>query len=143
MKINKIFNFKKKNSSIKKDLIKKRVLVVEDDALLADILMDSILAEGFEALNVVEGSKVLEVTKAYNPHIILLDIILPGLDGFGVLKELKAESSTAKIPVFILSNLDSVSDVKSAKVLGAEEYFIKARSEIKKIITAIKAKLEK
>ena len=127
----------------KKEASKKRVLIIEDDALLASVLMKGMQTAGFEVMNVTDGSKALEVTKKYIPQIILLDLILPGLDGFEVLKSLKADGDLREIPVFVLSNLAGASDVKSAKVLGAEEYFIKARSEMEKIIKSVKNRLEK
>jgi len=120
---------------------KKKILVVEDDALLAKALMASIEVEGFDALNVVNGLMVLDEVKRYQPNIILLDLMLPGLDGFEVLRQLKADDKTKSIPVFVISNLGGQSDIKSAKVLGAEEYFIKANSEIEKIIEKVKKKI--
>lgn len=127
------FNKKKKN---------KKILVIEDDALLAKILIDKLDSEGFEALNVKNGLEALDETKKFMPDLILLDLILPGIDGFEVLKQLKGDSETKKIPVFVLSNLDSVPDVKSVKALEAEEYFIKANIKMKKIIEAINNRLK-
>lgn len=120
---------------------KKKILVVEDDALLAKALMANVEVEGFDALNVVNGTMVLDEAKRYQPNIILLDLMLPGIDGFEVLRQLKADDKTRNIPVFVISNLGSQSDIKSAKVLGAEEYFIKANSEIEKIIEKVKKKI--
>lgn len=116
----------------------KKVLLVEDDALLAGILMNSLSSEKFEAVNIKDGLQALEAAKKFQPDVVLLDLILPGLDGFEVLRQLKSENKLKKIPVFIISNLDSISDVKSAKALGAEDYFIKANTDIEKIIKVIK-----
>ena len=117
---------------------KKNMLIVEDDALLCRALSDAFSQEQFQTVSVGNGLDVQEVAEKNPPDIILLDLILPGLDGFAVLKQLKSETKTASIPVVIISNLGSAADVKSAKSLGAEEYFIKANSEIKQIIDYVK-----
>ena len=81
------------------------------------------------------------MAKKFQPKIILLDLMLPGIDGFEVLKQLKESEETKNIPVIVISNLDQVSDVKSAKVLGAEEYFIKANTQLQKIIDYTKSRI--
>ncbi|MEA3398638.1 MAG: response regulator [Patescibacteria group bacterium] len=115
---------------------------MEDDALLARVLLESITSANFNSLNIKDGLEVLEAVKKFKPHIILLDLVLPGLDGFEVLKRLKADNEAEKIPVFVLSNLQDVSDVKSVKALGAEQYFIKARSQMEEIIKAVEKRLK-
>ncbi len=112
----------------------KRVLIVEDDALLSEVLIKTFSKGGFNVISLKEGSRVVEIAEKKEPDIILLDLIIPGLDGFGVLKKLKANKNTKKIPVVVISNLDNVADIKSAKVLGAEEYFIKANTKLEKIL---------
>lgn len=119
----------------------KKVLLVEDDSLLAKILMDSLVREEFDAVNIKDGLQVMETVKKFQPDVILLDLILPGLDGFEVLRELKDDTKLKNIPVFIISNLDSLSEVKSAKALGAEDYFIKANTDISKIIKVLKKRI--
>jgi len=120
----------------------KNVLIVEDDALLAQVLSRVFTEEKFKVVNVMDGLEVMDVAKKMKPDIILLDLILPSLDGFGVLKLLKEDSVTQNIPVIIISNLEEVSDVKSAKVLGAEEYFIKANIQLDKILQFVKKRLK-
>jgi len=120
----------------------KKVLIIEDDALLLRVLSDAFVGEGFEIMTVENGLEVLETTKKFLPHLILLDLIIPGIDGFAVLKQLKADKVTEKIPVVILSNLENVGDVKSTKALGAEEYFIKANIKMEKLIDYVKSKLK-
>lgn len=120
----------------------KSVLIVEDDALLAKVLGRIFIEEKFNVVNVMDGLEVMNVAKKMKPDIILLDLILPGLDGFGILKQLKEDSQTKNIPVVIISNLEEVSDVKSAKVLGAEEYFIKANIQLDKILQYVKNRLK-
>lgn len=127
----------------KKNKEKKRVLVVEDDALLGKVLEERLKAEGLDVLNVENGLEALDSVKKYKPHIILLDLILPGLDGFEVLRQLNSDKRINKIPVFIISNLDDISDVKSAKALKAEEYFIKANTQMEEIVNSVKKRIGK
>lgn len=130
-----MFGRKKKN-------ITKKILIVEDDSLLAKVMSTTFLAENFEVVTVENGLEVLDAVKKFLPDIIMLDLIIPGIDGFAVLKQLKEDGVTKDIPVAIMSNLGSVGDVKSTKALGADEYFIKANTEIEKIVKYVKAKLK-
>lgn len=122
---------------ITKKAVRKVLLIVEDDALLSRALSDAFSNENFEIVTVANGSDVQDAAEERSPSVILLDLILPGLDGFAVLKQLKSETKTASIPVVVVSNLGSVADVKSVKSLGAAEYFIKANTEIKEIIAFV------
>lgn len=120
----------------------KKVLIVEDDALLSKVLSESFLKERFQVAIVDNGLKVAEMVASFSPDIILLDLIIPGIDGFGVLKELKDNKKTKSIPVTIISNLGDAGDVKSTKTLGADEYFIKSNTEMEKIVQYVKRKLK-
>jgi DNA-binding response OmpR family regulator len=126
----------------KKNKIKK-VLVVEDDAMLSMVLAESLKAEKFKVLVVADGSLVFDEVIKFLPNIILLDLILPGIDGFAVLKQLKDDTKTANIPVVVVSNLDQASDVKAVKALGADQYFLKATTKVDVIIDYVKDKLKK
>jgi DNA-binding response OmpR family regulator len=129
-----MFMFGKKTT---KKIARRVLLIVEDDALLSRALSDAFSHEQYEILNAANGADVQELVEAKMPDAILLDLILPGLDGFAVLKQLKSELKTAPIPVVVVSNLGSVADVKSVKSLGAAAYFIKANTEIKEIIAFV------
>ena len=117
---------------------KKRVLVVEDDLLLARVLMDKLEKEECITMNVVNGLEVQAKAIEFKPEIILLDLILPGMGGFEVLKLLKKDEKTKHIPVVVISNLGEESDVKTAKDLGAEDYFVKANISMEKLLQNIK-----
>lgn len=117
---------------------KKSILIVEDDALLAQVLMDKFGREEFLPANVVNGLEVQAKAVELKPAIILLDLILPGLDGFEVLKLLRADDKTKNIPVVVISNLGEESDVKLAKSLGAEDYFVKANVSLEKLLQKVK-----
>jgi len=127
---------------IKKKLSGKKVLIVEDDSLLAKVFSESFLAEKFQVVMVDNGLKAAEAVRDFSPDIILLDLIIPGIDGFAVLKQLKSDPKTKNIPVAVISNLSSAGDIKAVKALGADEYFIKSNTEVDKIIKYVKNKLK-
>ena len=128
------FNKKKKES---------KILIVEDDALLSGILSKSFVKNNFVVLVVETGLAVLGAAKKFMPDIIYLDIILPELDGFGVLRQLKEDEKTKNIPVVMMSNLDNPGDIKSATVLGAEDYFIKANTKLEELVKYAEKKINK
>lgn len=123
---------------LKKERRKKKILIVEDDKMLSQALSDIIKEEAYKTEVVDNGLDVQKKAEEMEPNLILLDLILPGLDGFAVLKKLKTGTKTKKIPVVILSNLDKPADIKSVKVLGAVDYIIKASTNIEDIIKIIK-----
>lgn len=115
----------------------KLIMIIEDDALLAQVLEEEFIREKFDVISIADGSLALDAIKENHPDLILLDLILPGLDGFAILKHLKSDLKTKDIPVIVISNLQVESDVKSAKSLGAEEYLIKSNTAIEEIIKSV------
>jgi DNA-binding response OmpR family regulator len=119
------------------------VLVVEDDKFLRDLITQKLKREGFTVFEAVTGSEAMRVAEENQPKIILLDLILPGLDGFEVLKRLKEKQLTAPIPVIILSNLGQREDVERGLRLGAVDFMIKAHFTPGEIVEKIKEILSK
>lgn len=116
----------------------KKILIIEDDKFLRDLASSKLKREGFDtfsAQNANEGFGILAKTKA---DLILLDIILPGIDGFEVLRRLKCDNALKTIPVILLSNLGQEKDVERGLKLGAAEYIIKAHYTLDEIIEKIK-----
>jgi len=105
---------------------KGKILVIEDDAMIMDMYSVRLQEAGYEVIGAVDGGQGLAMAKEQKPNVILLDIILPKLDGFSVLKSLKAEAKTKKIPVIILTNLGQESDIKKGTDMGAVDYMVKA-----------------
>jgi CheY-like chemotaxis protein len=105
---------------------KLRVLLVEDDAVLSKLLYTRFLHEGLECIVAETGEdalKFLQIDQSYNA--ILLDISLPGMDGFEVLSNIKRNPLTASIPVIIVSNFSQEKDIEQGKKLGAARYVSK------------------
>ncbi len=104
----------------------KVILLIEDDTFLSNIYKTKFEMEGYQVIAAMDGEAGLAFAKTKNPNLILLDILLPKMDGFSVLKELKADEKTKKIPVILLTNLGQKDDVNKGLELGAEDYLIKA-----------------
>ncbi|MFA6099519.1 MAG: response regulator [Patescibacteria group bacterium] len=102
------------------------ILQIEDDAFLANIYSQKLESLGFEVLVAGSGEEGLKMLTRVTPGCVLLDILLPGMDGFEVLEKLKADPATASIPVIIVSSLGQREDVEKANRLGAAGYMIKS-----------------
>ena len=102
------------------------VLIVEDDPTLSDLFKFKFKNSGFNVHVAHNGEDGLKKAKKKLPDIILLDIIMPGLDGFKVLEELKKDDSTKSIKVYILSNLGQQEEIDKGLRLGADRYIVKA-----------------
>jgi len=120
-------------SEQKKKTSKPRVLIVEDEQLLCDLMARKIQAAGCEVQGVVDGETAFEVVEKDLPDVILLDLLLPGIDGFEVLRRLKKDERFQHIPVIVVSNLGEEKDIKTAMSAGASEYLIKAETSPGKI----------
>ena len=115
----------------------KKIIVIEDEQILLRALNVELLSQGFEVLSAKDGESGLRLTIQELPQLVLLDLILPKLHGFEVLKALKENESTKDIPVIILSNLGQDSEIKKAKELGAADYFVKASTDLSRLSNII------
>lgn len=104
----------------------KRVLIVEDEPALADIYKTRLLMDGFDVSVESDGIRGLAAAVTTIPDVILLDVMLPGKDGFAVLADLKMNLATEHVPVIILSNLGQDYEVTRGKKLGAARFLTKA-----------------
>ena len=116
----------------------KKVLVVEDDRFLNDLLSKHFTKEGFHFDLASDGESALLKAKANKPDLILLDLLLPGVDGYEVLKRLKADQSLSAIPVIVLSNLGQKDEVDKALALGAKDFLVKAKFDLFDIVSRVK-----
>lgn len=119
----------------------KKILIIEDDKFLRELIAQKLFKEGFEAAEAIDGEEGIKKIKSENPDLILLDLILPGIDGFEVLSRMREDSILASIPVIILSNLGQKEDVEKGLKLGAVDYLIKAHFTPGEIIDKIKVAL--
>lgn len=114
----------------------KKVLVVEDEATLQKALNDVLTQEGYDVLSALDGASGLDLALKEEPDLILLDIILPKMDGFEVLKKLKEKDS--QIPIIILTNLSDINDIQKALDLGATTYLVKADFHLSDVLKKVK-----
>ncbi|MES2437076.1 MAG: response regulator [Patescibacteria group bacterium] len=116
--------------------LKKKILVVEDEKPMAHALELKLKSSGFDADVAHDGEAALEHILTNSYDLVLLDLVIPKKDGFGVLAELKEKGNTT--PIFVTSNLSQQEDEKKARELGAQGYLIKSNTPLLKIIETIK-----
>jgi len=120
-----------------------KILLVEDDSFLLGMYATKFEMDGFKVIMAEDGEKAIRAALKELPNIILLDIILPKLSGFEVLKQLKQEPATANIPVILLTNLSQRSEIEQGLKMGAEDYLIKAHFMPSEVVEKIKKILNK
>ena len=120
-----------------------KVLLVEDDNFLREISSKKLVKEGFTVYEAIDGEQALNGIKEIKPDIVLLDIILPAVDGFQILANIRSsdDPDIAKIPVIMLSNLGQDDDIKKAMDIGANDYLVKAHFTTEEIVEKIKSVL--
>lgn len=116
----------------------KKILFIEDEAALQESLGEVLEQEGFDVLRATDGQKGLELAQTKNPDLILLDLILPKMDGFEILKRIKADKNTQLIPVIILTNLENAADIGRALELGATTYLVKANYSLDDVLRKVR-----
>lgn len=122
----------------KKIYMAKKILFVEDEEALQKTLGDLLRREGYEVISALDGKSGLKLAKESDPDLILLDLILPKIHGFDVLKEIKADPKTKDIPLIVLTNLEGMGDVEQALELGATTYLVKANYSPNEVLEKIR-----
>jgi len=120
----------------------KKILIIEDDKFLRELIVKKLVKEGYEISEAVDGEEGVKKVKEEKPDLVLLDLILPGIDGFEVLSRTKEDPALSQIPVIILSNIGQKEDVERGLGLGAIDYLIKAHFTPGEIIEKIRAILK-
>lgn len=119
--------------------MKSRVLVVDDDQNIAELISLYLEKEGYETRKVYDGKEALEENLAFQPHLILLDIMLPGMDGYDVCKEIR---KTSDIPIIMLTAKGETFDKVLGLELGADDYIVKP-FDTKELTARVKAVLRR
>jgi DNA-binding response OmpR family regulator len=123
--------------------IQGKVLLIEDEKMLSTMYATKFAKEGYDLVQAFDGETGLAKAKSETPAVILLDIIMPRLDGFAVLKALKSDATLKSVPVILLTNLGQDEDIKKGKALGAADYFIKANHTPAEVVDKVKSLFEK
>ena len=116
-----------------------KILIIEDDVVLSRMYQKKFEHEGFQAAAAYSGGEGLQKAPIEKPDVILLDIMMPAVDGFAVIRRLKKEPATREIPIIILTNLGtSEIFIEEAKRLGVKDYLIKYKTSAKDVVAAVK-----
>ena len=119
----------------------KTILFIEDESALQKTFGEVLSQEGYQMISALDGEIGLRLAKDKKPDLILLDLILPKVNGFDVLKKLKEDKETKDIPIIVLTNLEEMGDVDKAIELGATTYLVKASYSLKEVVEKIKKTL--
>ncbi len=120
-----------------------KILIVEDEEPMLRALADKFNSEGFNVIQAKDGEEALEEALASKPDVILLDIILPKMDGMTMLKKLREDERGANIPVILLTNLDYSVGVAKAVESGAYDYLVKTDWTLEEVVEKVRERLGK
>jgi len=120
----------------------KNILIIEDDVFLGDVLLEKFNKEGFPTTLSRDGAEGFSKIKELKPDLILLDIILPNMNGYEILEAKQKDSEIAKIPVIIISNSGQPVEINRALALGVKDYFIKAQFDPEEVMVKVRAFLK-
>lgn len=121
---------------------KVKILLVEDDETLREMYSLKFKEEGYNLYMADNGEAGLALALKELPSVILLDIMMPKMDGFAVLAELKKNDQTKTIPVLMLSNLGQASDIEKGSSMGANDYVVKASMTPTQVVEKVKSYLK-
>jgi DNA-binding response OmpR family regulator len=115
-----------------------KILIIEDDPFLSEMYATKLKQAGFEVEAAFDGQEGLKKTKEDKPDLVLLDIVLPKMDGFEVLEKIKKDEAIREIPVVLLTNLGEKNEVEKGLKIGADEYIIKAHFTPSAVVAKVK-----
>ena len=119
----------------------KVILFIEDESALQKTFSEILNQKDYQVVSALDGEIGLRLTKEKKPDLILLDLILPKINGFDVLKKLKEDEETKDIPVIVLTNLEEMGNVDKAIDLGATTYLVKSDYSLEEVLEKIKKTL--
>lgn len=120
------------------DMVKKKILLVEDDVALAQVYKSRLELEGFETREVNNGEEALSAAVEFRPDLILLDAMMPKISGFDVLDILRNTPDTTNIRVIMLTALSQPKDKERAEALGVDDYLVKSQVVIGDVVERVK-----
>jgi len=122
-------------------MVKQKILIVEDQSALAIALHDKFAREGFDTIHANDGLQGLEMIEKEKPDLVLLDIVMPRMDGLTMIKELRKIDPNNAIPIIILTNLTDSEAVLNSIESGINDYLIKADWSLEDVVKKVKEKL--
>lgn len=115
-----------------------KVLLIDEDTSFRDTVKTELVRAGYEAVLAEDGKEGVALARSEHPSLILMDIVMPGLDGFEALAILKGDAATADIPVVMLTNYLTQDNTRKAKELGAVDFWVKALHGPNELVEAVK-----
>lgn len=119
----------------------KKILVVEDELALSQVLSDRFTEEGFEVQTAADGEEGLQKATEWKPDLVLLDIVMPKMDGMTMLHKLRATPVGKTMPVILLTNLSDTEDVYDAMANGVYDFLVKSHWDLEDLIHEVQTKL--
>ena len=116
----------------------KKILIIEDDSFLQGLASRKLRADGFEVLSAANHTEAFAVLEKEAPSMILLDLLLPEVNGYEILKKVRENPKTKDIPVIVFSNLSEEKDIKKAQDLGIVEFMVKSNFTLDELAQKIK-----
>ena len=120
-----------------------KIVFIEDERTLQKMLGEALVGAGFSVLTANDGETGLSLVGTELPDLVLLDLVLPKMNGFSVLEALKNDEKTKDIPVMVLTNLETAEDVEKVIALGATTYLVKANYDLPDIVAKVQEVLKK
>ena len=126
-----------------KDATSKKVLIVEDEPFLRELCSKKLTMLNYDVEIAIDGKEAIKKINSVKPGLVLLDLIIPGIDGFKVIEKIRShpDKEVNKIPVVVLSNLGQQEDIDKAVNLGANDYLIKSNFTITEIVDKVQGYL--
>ncbi|MCE9628644.1 MAG: response regulator [Candidatus Vogelbacteria bacterium] len=122
-------------------MAKQKILIVEDDEFLRSLTAKRLEKEGYDLAIAADGDSAVTTAEKEKPDLILLDLLLPGTNGFQALEKMRAIDGLGKTPVVVFSNLGQKEDIEKAKGLGANDFLIKANFTLDDVVAKVKSYL--
>jgi|SRR3989344_3715411 len=119
----------------------KKILIIEDEELLADLLQKKLTAAGYKTFLATDGERGLIAMRELAPDLILLDIVMPKINGLEVLAEIREDKNLKKIPVIIISNSGQPVEIDKIKELGARDWLIKTDLNLQEVIDKVRRQI--
>jgi DNA-binding response OmpR family regulator len=120
----------------------KKILLVEDDAFVSDIYQTKLGQDGFSVILAENGIEAMKALENEKPDMVLLDVVMPYMDGMEVLKKMKENENWKNIPVILLTNLSEKEKVEEGLEIGASDYLIKSHFTPSEVVTRVKSLLK-
>jgi CheY-like chemotaxis protein len=119
----------------------KRILIVEDEEIMIDLLQRKLKAHGYEVLLARDGEEGLKLAKQEKPDLIIMDLVMPKMDGFMAMAEIQKDENLRKIPLIVVSNSGQPVELNRVKDLGAKDWLIKTEFNPQELVEKIKNQL--